>query len=104
MQTINFKRGDTFRLDGTYMADGVAAALPTGIRAQLRDASDVLMGELTVTRVDPANGLYSLSWPDTSSWVPGKALYGDVQFTDVSGVVVSVETYMVNVIKDITHD
>jgi len=33
MLTINFKRGDTFRLLGTYEEDGAAAPLPIGIRS-----------------------------------------------------------------------
>lgn len=104
MLTINFKRGDTFRLDGTYIEDRVAAALPTGIKAQLRNASGTLVAELTVTRTDAPNGKYSLSTSvDTSSWTPGQLLYGDIEFTDSSGVVVSTETYLVNVIKDQTH-
>lgn len=103
MLTINFKRGDTFRLQGAYKVDGVAAALPTGIKAQLRDASDALVAELTVTRVDEQGGRYELSFGDSSAWVVGRLLYGDVQFTDSTGNVLSTETYMVNVVADITH-
>ena len=31
-------------------------------------------------------------------------LYGDVQFTNASGVVLSMDTFVVNVVRDITHD
>jgi hypothetical protein len=104
MLTLNFKRGDTFRLDGTYMEDGEAAALPTGIRSQLRDANGNLITELTVTRTDADHGLYSLSCSDSSGWIAGRLLFGDVQFTNASGVVVSTETFTVNVQADQTHD
>ncbi len=104
MLTINFKRGDTFSLDGTYKPNGTVAPLPTGIRAQLRDSSGALVAELTVVRVDVPNGLYRLTFGDTSAWVPGRLLYGDIQFTDAAGFVESTVTFMVNVIADITHD
>jgi hypothetical protein len=104
MLTIDFKRGDTFRLQGAYTVDGAAAALPTGIRSQLRDRTGALVCELTVARTDEAGGLYELSCADASEWQPGRMLYGDVQYTDASGNVMSTETYAVNVIKDETHD
>jgi hypothetical protein len=104
MLTIDFKRGDTFQLNGTYKEDGVAQPLPSGIRSQLRDATDALVCELTVLRTNAPAGLYALTCADTSAWVPGRPLYGDVQFTNTSGAVVSMASFMVNVIKDQTHD
>lgn len=104
MLSINFKRGDTFELPGQYLVDKVAAALPPGIRSQLRDASGELVAELTVSRVDEAGGLYTLTFGDTTAWKPGRPLYGDVQFTGATGKIISMNTYMVNVIADVTHD
>ena len=62
------------------------------------------MTEFTVTRTDENNGLYELSASDTTAWRPGRSLYGDVQFTNASGVVLSMDTFVVNVVRDITHD
>lgn len=104
MLTINFKAGNTFRLDGTYQPDGAIEPLPAGIRAQLRDSSDVLVAELTVTRVDEQGGKYTLTFGSTDAWVPGRLLYGDVLFTDSTGAEESTVTFMVNVVKAITHD
>ena len=55
-------------------------------------------------RVDENGGSYELSFADSSAWQPGRVLYGDVQFTDATGAVLSTETYAVNVIADQTHD
>lgn len=104
MLTINFKAGNTFRIDGAYQPDGTVQPLPTGIRAQLRDQTDGLVAELTVTRVDEQGGKYRLTFGDTSAWPPGRILYGDVLFTDSTGAEVSTVTFAVNVIKAITHD
>ena len=102
-EPIPHKQGDTFKLSCTYMVDGVAAALPDGIRSQIRYCG-VLVVELDVDRVDPPNGRYDLSSSDDTSEWPVDTLDQDIQYTTAAGDVFSTETFSVRVVRDVTHD
>lgn len=105
MITIPFKIGDTFTLSCVYNVDGVPAALPAGVRSQLRSGNGTLVEELVFTAVNANVGQYTLSAPasSTAAWKTG-VLYGDIQYTDAGGNVASTESYAVSVLADITHD
>lgn len=105
MLQVSLKRGDTFFLTCTYKINGVASALPAGIRAQVRDKRGVLMGEATVTRIPANAGQYTLQIdPEvTKTWTKGKAQC-DIQYTTDDGKVVSTPTFDVVVTEDVTYD
>jgi hypothetical protein len=107
MQSINFKRGDTFSLDCTRKDSGGTAINLTGYTI----TSSVKMGgsfsdTLTVTVTNAAAGQFTLtkaaantaSWPISTDDSP---LLCDVQFV-LSGTVKSSETFEIDVVEDIT--
>jgi hypothetical protein len=100
-EVLTVKRGDTFKLSCTYLVDGVAAALPPGIKSQIR-YNGVLVAELTATVVDAPTGRYDLSFGDTTEW-PVDTLQQDIEYTTSAGDVMSTETFYVRVREDITH-
>lgn len=104
MQTLRkFKRGDTFSLVAVITDDtgspvgGVAAEL----RAEIRNRQDELQGACVIAETG-TTGTYSLTFADTSSWVPDTVLYLDIQRT-TGGVVSSTETIAIPVEKDVTR-
>jgi hypothetical protein len=100
MESIPHKRGDTFLLTCTTDVPLTGYA----IASQVRDKSFKLISQLTVdiTQTTPT-GIYTLSLPSgTSSWPVG-TLECDVQYTNNAGVIVSTETFEINVIRDVTH-
>ena len=106
MATITHKRGDTFELSCTLENEGVAVDITNfTITSQLRLPDDTLLQALTVTVTDAAAGAFTLSATsnETEGW--GVASYQcDIEFIEGSGEVNSSETFVLNVIKDITRD
>lgn len=96
------KQGDTFQLNGIYKIDGVATSLTLyTITSQVRDARDNLIASLSVTK-DPSNtGHFSLSAGEID-W-KAATYYCDIQFIDNDDFVRSSETFLIPVIKEITH-
>lgn len=103
MTTINFKRGDTLSLAGTYKVDGVATSVAAmTIRSQVRQFSGDLTQELTVTKTAGV-GTFTLSATATQTVVwPLTTLKCDIEFS-LSGVVQSTETFSIAVQEDITQ-
>lgn len=107
MTTIAHKRGDTLSLGLTWDEEGETIDL-TGyeVAAQLRDAHDVLVADLTVAIADQTTqrGRCTLSATaaETATWPIGK-LSCDVQFTAPGGAVASSETFSISVARDITR-
>lgn len=102
--TLTHKRGDRFAHRCTYRVGGLATALGSAPRAQLRDASDQLVQELTVTletQSGSTTGVFTISATaaETSSW-PVASLSCDIQLTDTE---VSSETFAVRVLADVTR-
>ena len=101
---IKIKRGDTFKLTNVVTNEGTALDISTGwsIRSQIRK-DDVLIDELVPLITDGVNGVYTLTESSTGvteSWEVG--FYEcDIEYT-VSGEVLSTETFMIEVVKDIT--
>lgn len=102
---IKIKQGDTFELTNvlTDTATGLAVDITTWtIRSQIRK-SGVLIETLTPTITDGAAGIYTLSESApgvTTSWEVGN-YECDIEYTN-GGVVISTETFCIQVAKDIT--
>ena len=101
-EAMDFKRGDTFTISAVVTTNGVPENL-TGwtIKSQLRDGRGALVAELVTAIEDAVNGVYSLTFADTTGW-PITELYGDVEYT-FGGTILSTETFTVNVVEDITR-
>lgn len=101
METIEFKRGDTFSLVCTYKVADVATSLTNfTITSQLRNSNDVLIETLIVEKLIDT-GKFLLKSNDTSDWQPN-LLSCDIQFIE-NGVIRSTNTFYVSVVKDITR-
>lgn len=101
-----FKRGDTFAFYAK-MVDEAGNPLTLDaeyLKSQVRDANDRLYANLVVSKHPTEVGTYLFQSPsaNTAVWPIG-ILYLDIQ-VDNSGVVSSTETFMVEIIKDITKD
>lgn len=68
-------RGTTFQFIGVLQNNGVPQDLSAGtLVAKVFDKTGtILYGTLTITPLDPVNGLITLSYPDTSAWPVGNA-------------------------------
>ena len=68
-------RGTTFQFAGVLQNNGVPQNLSSGtLVAKVFDKTGtILYGNLTVTIIDPVNGLITLSYSDTSAWPVGNA-------------------------------
>lgn len=104
MITLNFKRGDTFTVQGQVTVNDVAQDL-TGwsVQSQVRNGT-ALLTQLTVTWVDQPGGVYLLSATPaaTAAW-PVKTLSCDIQYTSPAGQVTSTETFAINCQADVTQ-
>ena len=102
MQTVPFKRGDTFLYNGALTnASGPVDLTNIDIRSQVRNG-EVLLSEAVVTKVLPMSaGIFSLRVDDTTAW-PAKVLLSDIQYT-INGQVISSETFGINCTRDITR-
>lgn len=99
------KRGDSFWLACVYREGGVPFSVENfTIRAQVRDSSDNLVQELTVSKADQSTnpGTFALSAGIISSW-PIDLLRCDIQFSEEQ-TVRSTQTFMIPVEEDVTHD
>lgn len=104
MITLNFKRGDTFIVQGAVTVSDLAQSLSGWtIASQVRNGS-ALLTSLTVTWVNQANGTYQLSAAPaaTVNW-PIKLLSCDIQYTSPSGQVISTDTFGINCQADVTQ-
>ena len=106
MTTITHKRGDTFELSCTLENQGVAVDITNfTITSQLRLSDDTLLQALTVTVTDAAAGAFTLGATATETEGWGIASYEcDIEFVEPGNEVNSSETFVLNVIKDITRD
>lgn len=99
------KRGDTLVLTQTYFVDEVPTDITDiTIKSQLRTVADVLVVELTATKLDQTAypGVFTLTLPEGGALTVGN-LYCDIEFSDSFDVVKSTETFIIPVEKDITH-
>ena len=107
LKSINFKRGDTFSLECTRKDNaGVAVNLTGYTITSTAKVGTSFSDSLTVAVTNAAAGQFTLSetaantanWPISSD---ASIMYCDVQFV-LSGVVKSSETFIINVVEDIT--
>ncbi len=100
MQTIPFKRGDTFTL--TCSTDQPISGYT--IASQIRDKAYNLVSTLTVSVLQSTpTGIYTLSSPTSTATWPIGDLECDIQYTNGSGVIISTETFIINVVRDVTR-
>ena len=121
MEAIDWKRGDSFRVDelGMLVQDpnGTLTMIVNGVemRASILNmtgwivASQVrrkdngeLVADLDFAWTDQATGKYSLTKKDTTGW-PLTMLVWDVQFTAPDGFVTSSETKYIRIKCDTTR-
>lgn len=100
MEAIPHKRGDTFLLTCTTDVPLTGYS----IASQVRDKSFKLIAQLTVniTQTTP-DGVYTLTYPTGTSTWPVGLLECDVQYTNNAGIIISTETFEINVLRDVTH-
>lgn len=99
------KRGDSFLLACEYKEGGVATDVTNyTIASQVRDSSDQLIEQLTVTKADQANhpGKFVLSAGVISDW-PIDLLRCDIELSE-GATVRSTQTFMIPVVEDVTRD
>jgi hypothetical protein len=102
--SISVKRGDTFTLDFALTeSDGTTPLDMTGwtVRSQVRRRK-TLVADLVFTAIDAAAGTFRLACADTTDWPRGE-LQSDIEYTDLSGRVISTETYTIEVLEDVTY-
>lgn len=104
MSKITIKRGDTFAL-GVRLKDETGQPLILTVdklKSQIRDSSDNLIADLVITINPSAEGLYTFTASDTSTWTPNTTLYLDVEM-NIDGQIRSSQTVQIYVDKDITR-
>lgn len=105
MSSVTHKQGDTFEWIVTLTDDQLPVDITSwGIRAQIRN-NDTLVATLTITKTDPTNGVFTASATaaQTDTWAAGSHRC-DIEFTDDNSVVLSTNTFEVNILEDISHD
>lgn len=106
MQSIDFKRGDTFSLECTRKTNAGAAFNLTGYTITSSVKMGAFTDSLAVAVTSAVNGQFTISraaastanWPLSSDDSP---MLCDVQFA-LAGVIKSSETFIINVYEDIT--
>lgn len=99
-ERLRFKKGNTFLLDCQFKGGSIDG---WAIKSQIRKRGK-LIAELTPTVVDAGIGSFRLEYDgDTSEW-PLTSLSCDIRYTTSTGLVVSTETFIIDVIAGITHD
>lgn len=104
MATITHKRGDTLEWVVTLTQNGSAVDITDWtITSQVRQDT-TLVASLTVTKTNSANGEFSLTAlaSQTVSWSLGSHSV-DIEFIDGSGFVVSSQTFILALVRDITY-
>lgn len=103
--TITWKRGDTFEAECTYKNDVGGAVDLDGITitSQFRLPRGVLISDADVEIVSPASsGVFRVIVADTDDWPTG-ILEWDIQYRLDGGSIVSSDTILVNVVRDVTR-
>lgn len=100
---FSIKRGDTYLLDAQVSVDGTAKDMAGWtLRSQIR-RNKVLVAECTVAWLDQVAGKYRLTVPAGTAGWPVDTLRQDIQYVSPAGQVVSTETFMFQVIEDVTQ-
>lgn len=101
--TLNIKRGDTFKYSVSVIDSNKQPIDLTGwtISSQIKNF-DELIADVIISSDDFSTGNYYLSVEDTS-YFPIEKLECDIEYTSTDGTIMSTETFYINVIKDITN-
>lgn len=107
MATSKHKRGDTFDRSGTInvLQNGLPLLDLTGWAgmSQMRNGRDALVVQFDFQWLDATRSLVRLSAPaGTDTWPLGEGFI-DIQLTSPGGVVVSTNTMVLEVVKDVTR-
>lgn len=106
--SITIKRGDTYSQGGSWTNDDDGSAHNLSgytARAQLRDAADEIVGELTVTIDAGDDGTFEISaTAEETEALPVGSYACDLEFTSAGGEVYSSPTFVVRVVADVTRD
>lgn len=105
MATLSAKRGDTLTINGTR-TDRTTGAAVSLVGASV--ACEIKIGAtrqaLGVEILDAASGTFRLSLDaETTASLRVGLWRSDVEFTDASGQVVSTDTFLLQVIEDVTN-
>lgn len=106
MIKIPFKRGDTFLVEATARQGATPQDITGWVIASHVRRGTTLVAALEVTIVDAAAGTYRLRKENTGAdgterW-PVSDLECDIQYTTAAGQIVSTETFIIDMVKDIT--
>lgn len=104
-QTITWKRGDSFEAECTYKdEDDVAVDLDgITITSQFRLPRGVLISDADVEIASPTtSGVFRVVVEDTADWPTG-ILEWDVEYRLFGGSVISTDTILINVVRDVTR-
>lgn len=102
-----FKRGDTFKCSGeiTVVINGSPEEDLTGYEGecQIRTPGDILIADLVFTWLDAVNRLAEISYAgSTQNWPLGLA-HIDIQVTSPSDEVISTQTMVIEITRDVTR-
>lgn len=102
---MNFTRGDTFEFSGpvTVSVNGVETTDLTGYTAtsQIRTQEDTLIEDLNLIFDSFNPAVIRLTAGSTDQWPLGPARI-DVEFLTPSGRIISTETVVFNIVRDVT--
>lgn len=101
---LKFKQGDTYIVSCqlTDNDDQPINITNFTIRSQVRTPTDDLIAELTITKTDSELGMFDMEETDTQSWPVG-CQFQDIEYTDGDGIIVSTQTFKIDVQQDITQ-
>lgn len=94
---LQIKRGTTF----AWPCKVNTSIVGWQVKSQVRHG-DVLVADLTVEMVNAATGEYKLISGSTSDW-PLTELECDIRYTTDEGQVISTETFLIEVEKQVTQ-
>lgn len=100
---LKLKLGNTFSLQNKVTnSSGPVNLSGWTIKSQVKDGQ-ILVADLTATITNASNGEYSLKFlGSTSNW-PVKKLRCDIQYRTNDGIVVSTETFLIDVEQGVTE-
>lgn len=101
---IKFKQGDTYIVSCQLTDDDDQPIDITNfdIRSQVRTPSNELIAQLEITKTDSPLGMFEMEEADTQDW-PAGCQFQDIEYTDDQGIIVSTQTFKIDVQKDITQ-
>ena len=103
---VQFKRGDTFILYCQLTEDdGTPISLQNwDVKSKIRKVNKDLIATLDYVTIDIPNGRFKLrTTSDTSKWPIGQH-FCDIEYTTDTDRVMSTQTFIIDVVEDITYE